>query len=80
LYSEGKEKGFDMVSKEALDFMKEEFGLTREQILKLSDEEYEELFYKVLCIEADENVKCDGKPLSRRGKLAGEILSIMYFP
>ena len=68
-----------MVSKEILQFMKDEFNLTREEILSLSDKEYDQLFNDVLCIEGEENYKCDGKPLSKRGRIAGEVLSIMYY-
>ncbi len=51
MYSKGKAKKFHMVSKEILQFMKDEFNLTREEILSLSDKEYDQLFNDVLlCI------------------------------
>lgn len=79
MYSKGKEKKFHMVSKEILQFMKDEFNLTREGILNLSDKEYDDLFHEVLGIESYENLICDGKLLSKRGRIAGEVLSIMYY-
>lgn len=68
-----------MVTEEQRKFMLDEFGLTGEQINKLSDKEYDQLFNDVLCIEGEENYKCEGKTLSKRGRIAGEILSIMYY-
>lgn len=44
----------------------------------MTDSEYDRFTNKVLCVEVEENIKCDGNPLSWRGKLAGEVLNLMY--
>ena len=45
----------------------------------MSDEEYEELFLKVLEIEADESMKAEetGNPFSERGERAASIVDKM---
>lgn len=43
----------DAITDEDRQFMLDEFNLTGQQIRAMSDEEYEELFLKVLEIEAD---------------------------
>ena len=64
-------KGIDL-------FLKKEFGKTIADLKNMTDSEYDRFTNKVLCVEAAENIKCDGKPLSQRGKLAGELLDLMY--
>lgn len=59
-------------------FLKKESGKTIEDLRRMTDCEYDRFTTKVLCVEAEENIKCDGNPLSRRGKLAGEVLDLMY--
>lgn len=44
----------------------------------MADSEYDRFANKVLCVEAVENIKRDGNPLFWRGKLAGEVLNLMY--
>lgn len=66
------------ITKEDIQFMYDEFGLTPDDINAMNEEEHRDLFIRVLEIEDDENVKCDGKPMSKRGKRATEILEKMY--
>lgn len=68
-----------MLNKRQLQFIKHEFNLSKEQINNLTDSEYKDLWGKIVEIEALENVKCDGKPLSERGELAAEIADSMYY-
>lgn len=66
------------ITKEDIQFMYDEFGLTPDDINAMNEKEYRRLFIRVLDIEGDENVKCDGKPMSERGKRATSILEKMY--
>jgi hypothetical protein len=66
------------ITKEDIQFMYDEIGLTPDDINAMNEEEYRDLFIRVLEIEGDENVKCDGKPMSERGKRATAILEKMY--
>lgn len=69
----------DAITDEDRQFMLDEFNLTGQQIRAMSDEEYEELFLKVLEIEADESMKAEetGNPFSERGKRAASIVDKM---
>lgn len=69
----------DAITDEDRQFMLDEFNLTGQQIRAMSDEEYEELFLKVLEIEADESMKVEetGNPFSERGERAASIVDKM---
>ena len=64
-------KGIDL-------FLKKEFGKTVEDLMHMTDSEYDRFTNMVRGVEVEENIICEGKPLSRRGKLAGELLDLMY--
>lgn len=65
-------------TKDEVKFFNDEFGLTMDQIDALSDDEYEKLWLRVGCIEADEEYDDEGYPKTKRAKLACSIVDKMY--
>ena len=66
------------VTKEEIQFMYDEFGLTPDDINAMNDDEYWALFLDVLEIEALEEYDDEGYPKTKRAKLACSIVDKMY--
>lgn len=67
------------ITNEELKFMLDEFGLTREQIRKMSDEEYDKLYRKILFIFAEEIEKVNDQYITERCRIAESVLDKMYY-
>lgn len=69
----------EAINDEDRKFMLDEFGLTGKQIREMSDEEYDELYQKVLFIVADEVVKSGGNGDTKRCRMAEQVAEKMYY-
>lgn len=68
-----------ILSQTQLDFIKQEFGYTKEAVEDMSDEEIDELYDQIANIEVDETVDADrnGCDLTERGKTAEGIVTVI---
>ena len=72
-------KGFlDLLNQEQNDFILEEFSMTQDQLLGLSDEDLDDLYEELAGIEVEETMKAEetGAALSDRGRITSEIVTV----
>lgn len=61
------------MNKELERFLQEEFGVTADELRNMSDEELNDIVDEAFEIEADEVMKTDPNPISKRGRLACDL-------
>ena len=75
LYNQGQENiEVAELTDEEWKFIWDELHVTCDRINAMTDEEYWEFILALAEIEGDENVKCDGRPLSKRGRMVTSII------
>lgn len=65
---------FELLNDEQLDFIADEFGILKGNINSTTADS---LYDEIGLIEADEVISANGGPLSRRGKLAASIVTVL---
>lgn len=70
-------KYFELLNDEQLDFIANEFGILKENIFSINSIAADSLYDEIGLIEADEVILANGGPLSRRGKLATSIVTVL---
>jgi hypothetical protein len=71
----------ELIKPEHEALLKDEFGVTFDDIEKMTDDEYDEfLDEKLAMAECDEDGKADGDEPTERGRLIGEIIDILCGP
>lgn len=71
----------ELITEDHRNLLKNDFGVTFEDIENMSDEECDNFIaMKLAMAECDEDDKADGEELTERGKLIGEIIDILCGP
>ena len=69
-------EAFKSLSDEQYKFIEDEFGINKDSIFNMTEEEMEELYYKLCDIESHEACIADNDgPLSDRGETAADIVT-----
>ena len=75
-YNQGQEDSeIAELTKEEWEFISDELHVTGDEINAMTDKEYWKCIFMLAEIEGDENGKCAGKPLSRRGEIVASIIN-----
>lgn len=70
-----------MLNEKQLDFLEKEFGITKNDIAKYSEEEWKEIRFKCFAIEGDfamDMADSDSAYLPERGEIAASIADTKY--
>ena len=70
-------KYFDILNDEQLNFISNEFGISKQQLLSISNEQADTIYDEIGLMEADEIVLADDGPLSSRGEMASSIVTAL---
>lgn len=71
------QKAGELLTEEQLNFIRAEFGHDRVSLLALSDDDFENLYDRIGDIEVAETLKANDGELSKRGKMAESIITIV---
>ena len=65
------------LSKESLKFLEDSFGIHVDELDSFTEEQYDELYDRLCDIEVEEKIKADDEPLSDRGRMASDLVTIL---
>lgn len=65
------------LSKESLEFLEDSFGIHVDELDSFTEEQYDELYDRLCDIEVEETIKADDEPLSGRGRMASDLVTIL---
>ena len=69
--------GVEKLNEDQLEFIRDELGITPEEISTFSDDEFDEKVYDPMCDIEIEETPLDDSDLSDRGKLAESIVTVL---
>ena len=65
------------LSKESLKFLDDSFGIHGDALDSFTEEQYDELYDRLCDIEVEETINADDEPLSDRGRMASDLVTIL---
>lgn len=71
------EKAVRLLSDVQLKFIRDEFGVSEDDLLQKTEDELDELYDRLCEIEIDETMSCDDGKLSERGDTASSIVTVL---